>query len=92
MENNATAVLDQRIVDIQQKITQAKVNIADVVIRTMDMDIRNIKSPKDMLPYVEDIDKMPQYLREVKVNENLLTALTQSRNDIENAYSATLAQ
>ncbi len=92
MENKATAVLDQRIVDIQQKITQAKVNIADVVIRTMDMDIRNIKSPKDMLPYVEDIDKMPQYLREVKVNENLLTALTQSRNDIENAYSATLAQ
>ena len=78
--------------DIQQKITQAKVNIADVVIRTMDMDIRNIKSPKDMLPYVEDIDKMPQYLREVKVNENLLTALTQSRNDIENAYSTTLAQ
>lgn len=58
----------------------------------MDMDIRNIKSPKDMLPYVEDIDKMPQYLREVKVNENLLTALTQSRNDIENAYSTTLAQ
>ena len=92
MENKATAVLDQRIVDIQQKITQAKVNIADVVIRTMDMDVRNIKSPKDMLPYVEDIDKMPQYLREVKVNENLLTALTQSRNDIENAYSATLAQ
>ncbi len=92
MENKATAVLDQRIVDIQQKITQAKVNIADVVIRTMDMDIRNIKSPKDMLPYVEDIDKMPQYLREVKVNENLLTALTQSRNDIENAYSTTLAQ
>ncbi len=92
MENKATAVLDQRIVDIQQKITQAKVNIADVVIRTIDMDIRNIKSPKDMLPYVEDIDKMPQYLREVKVNENLLTALTQSRNDIENAYSATLAQ
>ena len=91
MENKATAVLDQRIVDIQQKITQAKVNIADVVIRTMDMDIRNIKSPKDMLPYVEDIDKMPQYLREVKVNENLLTALTQSRNDIENAYSAILA-
>lgn len=92
MENKATAVLDQRIVDIQQKITQAKVNIADVVIRTMDMDIRNIKSPKDMLPYVEDIDKMPQYLREVKINENLLTALTQSRNDIENAYSAILAQ
>lgn len=92
MENKATAVLDQRIVDIQQKITQAKVNIADVVIRTMDMDIRNIKSPKDMLPYVEDIDKMPQYIREVKVNENLLTALTQSRNDIENAYSAILAQ
>lgn len=92
MENKATAVLDQRIVDIQQKITQAKVNIADVVIRTMDMDIRNIKSPKDMLPYVEDIDKMPQYLREVNVNENLLTALTQSRNDIENAYSTTLAQ
>ncbi|CCY24457.1 unknown [Brachyspira sp. CAG:484] len=92
MENKATAVLDQRIVDIQQKITQTKVNIADVVIRTMDMDIRNIKSPKDMLPYVEDIDKMPQYLREVNVNENLLTALTQSRNDIENAYSTTLAQ
>lgn len=92
MENKATAVLDERIADIQQKITQAKVNIADVLIRTMDMDIRNIKSPKDMLPYVEDIDKMPQYLREVKVNENLLTALTQSRNDIENAYSATLTQ
>ena len=92
MENKATAVLDQRIVDIQQKITQAKGNFADVVIRTMDMDFRNIKSPKDMLPYEEDIVKMPQYLREVKVNENLLTALTQSRNDIENAYSTTLAQ
>uniref|UniRef100_UPI004027786F hypothetical protein n=1 Tax=Candidatus Stercorousia sp. TaxID=3048886 RepID=UPI004027786F len=92
MENKATAVLDERIADIQQKITQAKVNIADVLIRTMDLDIRDIKSPKDALPFVEDIDKLPQYLREVKVNENLLTALTQSRNDIENAYSATLAQ
>ena len=92
MENKATAVLDERIADIQQKITQAKVNIADVLIRTMDLDIRDIKSPKDALPFVEDIDKLPQYLREVKVNESLLTALTQSRNDIENAYSATLAQ
>ena len=92
MENKATAVLDERIADIQQKITQAKVNIADVLIRTMDLDIRDIKSPKDALPFVEDIDKLPQYLREVKVNENLLTALTQSRNDIENAYSTTLAQ
>ncbi len=92
MENKATAVLDERIADIQQKITQAKVNIADVLIRTMDLDIRDIKSPKDALPFVEDIDKLPQYLREVKVNENLLIALTQSRNDIENAYSATLAQ
>ena len=92
MENKATAVLDERIADIQQKITQAKVNIAHVLIRTMDLDIRDIKSPKDALPFVEDIDKLPQYLREVKVNENLLTALTQSRNDIENAYSATLAQ
>ncbi len=92
MENKATAVLDERIADIQQKITRAKVNIADVLIRTMDLDIRDIKSPKDALPFVEDIDKLPQYLREVKVNENLLTALTQSRNDIENAYSATLAQ
>ena len=92
MENKATAVLDERIADIQQKITQAKVNIADVLIRTMDLDIRDIKSPKDALPFVEDIDKLPQYLREVKVNENLLTTLIQSRNDIENAYSATLAQ
>ncbi len=86
MENKATAVLDQQITDIQQKIIKAKANIADVVIRTMDMDIRNIKSPKDMLPYIEDVDKMPQYLRDVKVNEKLLAALTQSRNDIETAF------
>ena len=86
MENKATAVLDQQIADIQQKIIKAKANIADVVIRTMDIDIRNIKSPKDMLPYIEDVDKMPQYLRDVKVNEKLLAALTQSRNDIETAF------
>lgn len=86
MENKATVVLDQQIADIQQKIIKAKANIADVVIRTMDMDIRNIKSPKDMLPYIEDVDKMPQYLRDVKVNEKLLAALTQSRNDIETAF------
>ena len=90
MENKAIAVLDKQIADIQQKINQAKVNIADIIIRTMDIDVRNIKCPKDMLPYIEDVDKMPQYLKEVKTNEKILTTLTQFRNDINNVCSTTI--
>lgn len=87
MENKAMQVLDQQIAETEEKITQAKINIADVVIKTTNVDIRDIKSPKDMMPFVEDIEKMPRYLTSVKENERILAALTKSRAEISTVYS-----
>ena len=50
MENKAMQILDQQIAEAEEKITQAKINIADVVIKTINLDIRGIKSPKEFLP------------------------------------------
>lgn len=87
MENKAMQILDQQIAETKEKINQAKINIADVVIKTISVDIRDINSPKDMLPFVEDMDKMPQYLSSVKENEKILAALTKSRAEISTIYS-----
>lgn len=87
MENKAMQVLDQQIAETEEKITQAKISIADVVIKTTSVDIRDIKSPKDMLPFAEEIEKMPQYLSSVKENERILAALTKSRAEISTVYS-----
>ncbi len=92
MENQETAtqVLDRQIADVQEKITQAKINIADVVIKTTSVDIQDIRSPKDMLPLVEDMEKMPHYLSTVKSQEKVLAALTKSRAEIATAISGEL--
>ena len=89
MENQETAtqVLDRQIADVQEKITQAKLNIADVVIKTTSVDIQDIRSPKDMLPLVEDMERMPHYLNTVKSQEKVLAALTKSRAEIATAIS-----
>ena len=89
MENQekATQVLDRQIAEIQEKITHAKINIADVVIKTTSVDIQDIRTPKDALPFVEDMEKMPQYLSTVKSQEKILAALTKSRAEIVTAIS-----
>lgn len=92
MENQETAtqVLDRQIADVQEKITQAKLNIADVVIKATSVDIQDIRSPKDMLPLVEDMERMPHYLNTVKSQEKVLAALTKSRAEIATAISGEL--
>lgn len=94
MENQETAtqVLDRQITDVQEKITQAKLNIADVVIKTTSVDIQDIRSPKDMLPLVEDMERMPHYLNTVKSQEKVLAALTKSRAEIATAISGELVK
>lgn len=94
MENQETAtqVLDRQIADVQEKITQAKLNIADVVIKTTSVDIQDIRSPKDMLPLVEDMERMPHYLNTVKSQEKVLAALTKSRAEIVMAISGELVK
>lgn len=94
MENQETAtqVLDRQIADVQGKITQAKLNIADVVIKTTSVDIQDIRSPKDMLPLVEDMERMPHYLNTVKSQEKVLAALTKSRAEIATAISGELVK
>ena len=87
MENKAMQILDQQIAEAEEKITQAKINIADVVIKTINLDIRRIKSPKDALPFVEDVEKLPQFLTSVKENERILAALTKSRAEISTVCS-----
>lgn len=88
MENQekATQVLDRQIAEVQEKIIQTKINIADVFIKTTNVDMSLIRSPKDLLPYAEDIEKMPQYLTAVKEHENVLDALTKSRAEIVTAF------
>lgn len=94
MENQekATLVLDRQISEVQEKITQTKINIADVVIKTTSVDIQDIRSPKDMLPLVEDMEKMPHYLSTVKSHEKVLAALTKSRAEIATAISGELVK
>lgn len=94
MENQETAtqVLDRQIADVQEKITQAKLNIADVVIKTTSVDIQDIRSPKDMLPLIEDMERMPHYLNTVKSQEKVLAALTKSRAEIATAISGELVK
>lgn len=89
MENQekATQVLDRQIAEVQEKITQAKINIADVVIKTTSVDIQDIRTPKDALPFVEDMERMPNYLSTVKSQEKVLAALTKSRAEIVTAIS-----
>lgn len=87
MENQekATQVLDRQIAEVQEKIIQTKINIADVFIKTTNVDMSLIRSPKDLLPYAEDIEKMPQYLTSIKEQESALAALTKSRTEIVTA-------
>lgn len=87
MENQekATQVLDRQIAEVQEKIIQTKINIADVFIKTTNVDMSLIHSPKDLLPYAEDIEKMPQYLTSIKEQESALAALTKSRTEIVTA-------
>ena len=88
----ATQVFDMQIAEVQEKIDSVKINIADVVIKTSNIDIKTIKSPKDLLPFVDDIDKMPEYMRSVKEHEKVLAALIKSRAEIESVYTGLIAK
>ena len=81
-QEKATQVLDKQISEVQAKINQAKINIADVFIKTTSIDIQDIRSTKDALPFIEDMEKLPHYLNTVKAQEKVLAALTKSRAEI----------
>lgn len=91
-QEKATLVLDKQIADAQEKITQAKINIADVVIKTTNVDVQDLRTPKDYLPLAEEIEKMPYYLNTVKSQEKVLAALTKSREEIATAISGELVK
>lgn len=91
-QEKATLVLDKQIADVQEKINQTKISIADVVIKTTSVDISSIQSRKDLLPFVEDMDKMPNYLSTVKEQEKILAALTKSRAEIETALTGAIVK
>lgn len=91
-QEKATQVLDRQIAEVQTKINQAKINIADVLIKTTSVDIQDIRSPKDALPFIEDMEKMPHYLNTVKAQEKVLAALTKSRAEIETALTGVVVK
>lgn len=83
MVNNVTQILENQMNDLKEKITKIKLGIADVFIAVHRTDIKNIRSPKDMFPLFEEIDKMPNYLSELKQSESMLEILEKSRMAIE---------
>ncbi len=91
-QEKATQVLDRQIAEIQEKMIQTKVNIADLFIRTYEMDVRKIRSPKDMMPFVDDIDNLHELLLSLKSQENLFAALTKSRAEIETALTGAIVK
>lgn len=94
MENQekATLVLDKQISEVQEKITQTKLNIADLFIRTYEMDIRKIQGPKDMLPLVNDVENLHESLNSLKEQEKVFAALTKSRAEIEAALMGVIVK
>ena len=91
-QEKATQVLDRQIAEVQTKINQTKINIADVFIKTTSIDVQDIRSPKDVLPFIEDMEKMPHYLSTVKAQEKVLAALTISRAEIETALTGVVVK
>lgn len=91
-QEKATQVLDRQIAEVQTKINQTKINIADVFIKTTSIDVQDIRSPKDVLPFIEDMEKMPYYLSTVKAQEKVLAALTKSRAEIETALTGVVVK
>lgn len=91
-QEKATQVLDRQIAEVQTKINQTKINIADVFIKTTSIDVQDIRSPKDVLPFIEDMEKMPHYLSTVKAQEKVLAALTKSRAEIETALTGVVVK
>ena len=82
-----TQVLDRQIANIQEKIIKTKVNIADLFIKTISTDIKTIQDPKDMLPFIEEVEKIPVFIDEIKHQESILELLNKSRNEIISSYS-----
>ncbi len=87
MENHekATQVLDRQITEVRTKINQAKIIIADVFIKTASIDVKDIRTPRDVLPFIEEMEKMAHSLSTVKVQEKVLAVLIKSRAEIETA-------
>ena len=91
-QEKATQVLDRQNAEVQTKIYQTNMIIADVCIKTTSIDVQDIRSPKDVLPFIEYMEKMPYYLSTVKAQEKVLAALTKSRAEIETALTGVVVK
>ncbi len=88
IQNKAIQVLDKQIFEVQSKINQTKIDIANAFIKAIGIDIQSIKTAKDVMPIIENAENMSQYLDIVKAQEKILAVLNKSREEIQQQLQA----
>ncbi len=86
MENKATAVLDQRIAELQEKIIQNKVDIAELFVKIHTSKPLLNSNLDEFMSKIHQMDKMPPLIAALEKNEMQLDTLMQSKSEIEQAY------
>ena len=85
MEQQATVVLEQQIKKVTEKISQCKIEIADLFIKIHKSKPLMQCDFSDFMDKINEMDKMPPLLLTLGKYENQLEVLLQSKREIESS-------
>lgn len=82
-QEKATQILEQQIKEVLEKITQNKIDIADILLTFLNTQLPNNPEFKDISFLLEGLDKIPRLIKIVQENETKLQTLTDCKSELE---------
>ncbi len=86
MKEQATLILENKINELQNKIIQNKVNIADLFIKVKEVNIMASQSPNVISEMFKNMDLIDKQISILKKDEAKFETLKNSKTEIERAY------
>jgi len=86
MKEQATLILENKINELQNKIIQNKIQIADLFIKVKDVNIMASPKPNVISEMFRNMDLIDKHISILKKDEAKFETLKNSKTEIERAY------
>lgn len=87
MENKAMQVIDGQISEINDKILNIKIAMADLILNIHFTDFKKTPTTNELFLLFDEMDKLPKLIVQYNENKSRLDLLNKTKTEIEQALS-----
>ena len=85
MENKAVQVIDGQIAEINDKILNTKIAMADLILNIHFTDFKKTPTTNELFLLFDEMDKLPKLIVQYNENKSRLDLLNKTKTEIEQA-------